>query len=216
MSRIVLASASPRRKELLSWLGLRFDVRESGFDESVVEFDEPEELVEVLAGEKARKVMQQIRSELGNTGGVVVGADTVVAIEEGGCIKVLGKPKDNNEAREMLELLRGKVHVVWTGVAVMNMDTEELRVESVSSEVEFRNFSDKELDEYLASGEAMGKAGAYAIQGLAGKFVSSVSGSYTNVVGLPLKTLAGMLEEMGVRVGKNVEAEIYGRTGYRD
>ena len=233
MRKIVLASGSERRRDLLGWLELDFEVIESGFDESVVGDCEVEELVTTLAFEKAMKV---VREGLDEEGGVVVGADTIVVIEEQGDSsadsasslqanslreisgqgeEVLGKPKDEQAAIKMLKRLSGRKHEVLTGVAVVDSDSGEKLVEVEKTTVEFRSLSDKEIEEYVLSGEPMGKAGSYAIQGGAGKFLAGLEGSFTNVVGLPLVRLVGMLEEMGIVVEVSVEEVVYSMTGFR-
>lgn len=213
MKKLVLASASPRRRELLGWLGLEFEVVEPEFNEELVEVDDPEELVAVLAVEKAKEVVERKRGEWLEFGALVLGADTVVVSEEG---EALGKPRSDDEAIEMLEKLRGREHRVLTGVAVMDVDTDEVLVEVEETGVEMREFSDKELMEYVASGEPRGKAGGYAIQGRGRRLVRGVRGSFTNVVGLPVKRVREMLALMGVEVSEGVERVVIELTGFRD
>ena len=179
--KIILASASPRRRELLGQLGLTFSVQVSEIDETVLRDELPEALVKRLAIEKAKAVF--------SFGTVVIAADTVVAIDD----KILGKPQDDDEAVGMLRSLSGRSHHVYTGFCVY--DGEKLVAETVATEVVFAEMSDDEIARYVASGEPMDKAGAYGIQGGAARFVSEIRGDYYNVVGLPLCRLATVLKK---------------------
>lgn len=205
---VILASGSEWRRELLGWLEIPFVVEESGFDERSVEESDPEALVGTLAVAKARAVAGRLNE------GLVIGSDTVVALGEEEETEIIGKPKDLEEAREILEKLRGRAHKVYTGVAVVEVETGEIRVEVVESEVSFRDYSDKELEAYLESGESIGKAGAYQITGGASRLVEDVVGSVTSVVGLPLIETAALLEEFGVMIPVRVAQVIADKTGY--
>jgi septum formation protein len=185
---LVLASGSPRRRELLASLGVPFVVRPPGTDETPRAQEIPESLVLRLALDKARQAA--------GPGEVALGADTIVAVDD----RPLGKPGDPGEARAMLELLSGRAHEVWTGVALV--DRRRGRRESaraVRTEVRFRPLTGEEIDAYVASGEPLDRAGAYAIQGGAAGFVQALDGSWSNVVGLPLEELAALLAELGLR-----------------
>ena len=171
---LILASASPRRRELLESAGLRFSVVPSDAIESIREGEAPDELVRRLAREKAAVVAERAPDA------VILAADTVVALGAA----LLEKPVDGEDARRMLRALSGKAHQVWTGVAIA--DGGRLQDFCVRTEVRFRDLSDEEIGAYVASGEPMDKAGAYGIQGRAAAFVVGIQGSYTNVVGLPL------------------------------
>lgn len=215
MKKLVLASASERRRELLSWVAEGFGVVESGFDEASVSCEDPEELVMTLAMEKAKKVVNQLIGESVNQSAentFVLGADTVVVLED----EVIGKPRDDDHARVILEKLRGREHVVMTGVAVIDVETEECNVEVEKTRVRFRNFSDKELGEYVETGIPMGKAGAYAYQEGADVFVEDIEGSLTSVIGLPIKRTVQMLEYMGLELGVDTERVVWGKLGRRD
>lgn len=231
--KLVLASGSAWRKELLSWLKIPFEVVVSDFDESKVKTKDPEELVATLAAEKALAVGKRLIERGGLIGGsllkeqepvgdvaslVVIGADTVIAFPDElvGDVIILGKPKDLDHSREILQRLRGAEHAVYTGVAVIDPDTHEQRVEVDRSVVRFRDFSSRELEEYLKTGESLGRAGAYQILGAAMKLVENIEGSITNVVGLPLARTVGMLEEMGVVVSVDVRQIVEAKTGYPD
>ena len=177
--RIVLASASPRRRELLGKMGVRFDILVSDVDES---FDgAPQDGVREIACRKARAVFSMAQDA------VVIGADTLVVID--GC--ALGKPKDRADAKRMLQALSGREHDVYTGVCVIDSDGEQARVERTG--VVFRPLTDEAIETYLDTDEPYDKAGAYAIQGLASAFIEGFNGSYENVVGFPVDTVAEML-----------------------
>jgi septum formation protein len=188
-SPLVLASASPRRRELLARLRLPFVVVPSEVDETVPEGLAPEEVAGSLALVKARAVATR------HPGRVVIGADTVVALHDHRP-PILGKPRDDAEAAWMLRALRGRWHRVSTGIAVVR-DGREWR-DVVTAEVRMGDYGDEEIAGYVASGEPHDKAGGYAIQGLGGRLVAEVRGSELAVVGLPLRRLAELLGEAGV------------------
>ena len=186
--RLILASASPRRRELLGRFGLDFEVIPAKGEEPVLPGFTPEETVKALAAAKAG----EIAALPGSGDAIVIGSDTVV--ERGGVI--LGKPADEEEAFRMLSALSGGEHRVWSGVCVRQ--GERLLTEAECTTVRFRALSGEEIRAYIATGEPMDKAGAYGCQGLASLFVESIHGDYFNVVGLPLCRLGLMLKEFGV------------------
>ena len=183
MKKIILASKSPRRLELLRMLGLNVETASPDIDESAVEADSPSHLAEKLAKTKAEKVYRDLHPE----GCPVVAADTLVEI--GG--RILGKPRSVAEAGEMLRMLSGKLHYVHTGLAVIYSGTFASAVETAT--VYFRELSDDEIESYIMSGEPMDKAGAYGIQGRAGAFVDRIEGDFFSIVGLPLCRLVTLL-----------------------
>lgn len=183
MRKIILASKSPRRLELLRMLGMNVETASPDIDESAVEADSPSHLAEKLAKTKAEKVYRDLHPE----GCPVVAADTLVEI--GG--KILGKPRSVAEAGEMLRMLSGKLHYVHTGLAVIYSGTFASAVETAT--VHFRELSDDEIESYIMSGEPMDKAGAYGIQGRAGAFVDRIEGDFFSIVGLPLCRLVTLL-----------------------
>jgi septum formation protein len=185
--QFVLASESPRRVDLLRAVGYDFVSRKSGFPEVVL--SGPAETVAANARGKALTV----RESLG--GGVVLGADTVVYLPEER--EVLGQPRDEADLRRMLGLISGRAHEVYSGVTVVG--DAGVDVETVRTGVRISELSEEEVAAYVASGEGMGKAGGYAIQGRAALFVEEITGDYTNVVGLPLATTVRMLAANGVR-----------------
>lgn len=179
---LVLASASPRRAELLAAAGYSFVVRPVDVDEFLLPGETPGDAVRRLS-------MLKIAAVLPSADEVVLAADTLVSVEE----VVFGKPRDEADARRMLRRLGGRPHEVVTGVTCRVGDA--CRSEVVSTRVWMRALTGKELDWYVASGEPLDKAGAYGIQGLASRFVTRLEGSYTNVVGLPMATVASLLAE---------------------
>ena len=183
---LVLASASPRRVDLLRAAGFEFGVSPVAVDESPLPNEPPRDCVLRLARLKARSVRR-------DSGSVVLAADTTVVV--GG--RMLGKPASTAEACDMLELLSGRDHEVLTGVAVVGDGVELEAVEA--SRVRFLPLTKGEIAWYVASGEPDGKAGAYAIQGRASRFVASIEGSYSNVVGLPVSLVYRLLKQLGWR-----------------
>jgi len=184
---LVLASASPRRRELIARLGLPYEVQTSNADESVCRLLRPEELVIELARRKAEAVAATRPDDL------VLGVDTIVVLDG----RVLGKPRDEADARRMLHLLSGKSHEVRSGFALIFRD--KVYTECVTTTVRFAQLTDAEIEEYVKSGEPGDKAGAYGIQGRGGLFVSGIVGDYYNVVGFPLNAIYNALKsEFGV------------------
>lgn len=187
---IILASASPRRKDLLEQLGLRFSIKSSSVEEKLPEELDPGQLAEGLARLKARDIAASLSS------GLVIGADTIVVSGS----TILGKPAGPEEAAVMLRGLSGKEHQVITGLALVDAGTGRERLAHEVTSVWFRDLEEEEIAAYIASGEPLDKAGAYAIQGLGAIFVTRIEGCYSNVVGLPLTRLCTILREFGIRV----------------
>jgi septum formation protein len=186
--RVILASASPRRAELLSSAGYTFDVAPADVDET----PEPDEPADAYALRVARAKAVAVSALCRESGAAILAADTVVVVNG----QILGKPRDSEDARRMLRLLAGSVHDVHTAV-VLRIRTSE-RAELVTTRVSVVPLGDAEIDWYVASGEPEGKAGAYAIQGRAARFIDWIEGSWSNVVGLPLATVSRMLKEASV------------------
>ncbi len=185
--RLILASASPRRRQLLGQIGLEAEVVPSRADETI-ESREPVRVVEELARKKAGEVAARCRD------GIVIGADTVVAAEG----RILGKPASEKEAEEMLFLLQGHVHQVYTGVTILCCgDSREERSFVERTDVEVYPMSRAEIRRYVESGDPMDKAGAYGIQGRFAAFIRGIRGDYNNVVGLPVGRLYQELKAMG-------------------
>ena len=189
-TRLVLASASPRRRELLERFSIPFEILPARGEEAPPEGPAPEELVKFLAAAKAEEVWRR----LGDDGAVIVGADTVVVLNGA----VLGKPGTPERAEEMLRALSGKTHQVWTGVCVRRGGRSETG--AACTTVRFRDLEDDEIRAYVDSGEPLDKAGAYGYQGLACLFVDEIRGDFYNVMGLPMNLLGQMLRRFGVRL----------------
>ena len=181
--KLILASTSPRRREFLRRLGLRFRIVAPDVDERPRRGESPRAFARRAATDKARAVAARWKGP-----GVVIAADTIVVLGR----RILGKPKNGADARRMLQALSGRSHVVISGVCVLSAGKERSLV--VSTRVQFKVLTKQEIDFYLASGEPMDKAGAYAIQGIGAFMVRRIRGSYTNVVGLPVAELLDVLE----------------------
>ena len=209
--KIILASSSPRRRELLDQIGAKYEVRPSKADETI-EGTIPEEIVKELAARKGREVANYYEEEA-----VILSADTVVASEG----KILGKPKDDEEAKEMIRKLQGKAHEVYTGVAIImkfsknkevsknvlekkqdNCEKEQLfekeKIFAVETKVKVRAMSELEIEQYIKTGEHKDKAGAYAIQGKFAPYIEGIEGDYYNVVGFPISTICQELKKEGI------------------
>jgi len=190
MKAIILASASPRRKDLLEQIGLSFRVEPSNYQENIRLDLEPHELAKSLSLEKARLVARNHRNAL------VIAADTFIVFEG----KILGKPRTETEAKEMLKAMIGKPHSVITGFSIIDADSNKTVSGSVETRVHLRKLGSDEIDAYVRSKEPLDKAGAYAIQGLGSVIVEKIEGDYFNVIGLPLSALTESLKEFGVHI----------------
>ena len=186
--KLILASSSPRRAEILANAGLPFSVLSSAVDESPHPGETPEALVLRLANAKADLVTARAVGPA-----IVVGADTVVVLDD----KILGKPRSKEEARHMRQQLSGRTHSVLTGVAMVRLPDCERRQFTDSTLVHFRPVTEEEISAYLATEEPHDKAGAYAIQGQAGRYIPRIEGCYFNVVGLPLSRVLTELKTLG-------------------
>ena len=185
--RVVLASGSPRRRDLLNLIGIEHEVRPANIDETMRPREVPRRHAERLAREKASAVAMR------DPDLITIGADTVVVINR----KVLGKPADADDAARMLRLLSGREHTVITAVAVSRGRKLRSAIEEVR--VKFRRLRDDEIEAYIATGEPMDKAGAYGIQGYGATIVERIEGDYFAVMGLPLMRLVGLMRDVGVR-----------------
>ncbi|MCM1990712.1 Maf-like protein [Oceanirhabdus seepicola] len=185
--KVILASASERRQELLKRIVDDFEIKVSDFNEDIIPFNgNPHEYVMELALGKANDVAEKCNE------GVIIGCDTIVTLDN----EVLGKPRSEKEAVEMLEKLSGKSHEVYSGIAVIHKEKGEILKDFCVTKVEFSDINREEILEYVKSGDPMDKAGAYGIQGKAGVFVQKIEGDYYSVVGLPLNKLYKMLKSI--------------------
>ena len=178
---IILASQSPRRKELLSMCGFEFEIKPAEADETLPEGISPKDAVEYLSKIKAEAI--------DDNENIIIGADTVVALGN----EILGKPSDDEDAYNMLSSLSGKIHSVFTGVTLKKKD--KIITFHSETEVEFYEITDEEIKNYIATGEHKDKAGSYAIQGFGGLFIKGIRGDYNNVVGLPVAELSRKIKE---------------------
>ncbi|MGN0141063.1 MAG: Maf family protein [Roseburia sp.] len=203
MGQMILASASPRRKELLEQIGLEFEICPAKGEE-VITSTVPEEVVKELSSQKAREVAAMLKQYQNMHGEwmtpqdmMVIGADTVVSAEG----RILGKPKDEEDAFGMLSLLSGRTHQVYTGVTLVLLDASGRVGEHTfaeCTEVTMKQLSEEEIRRYIATGEPMDKAGAYGIQGKCAIFVDKINGDYNNVVGLPVAALYRECRKLGI------------------
>ncbi|HVT00837.1 MAG TPA: Maf family protein [Patescibacteria group bacterium] len=193
MKKIILASSSPRRRELMKFLGIPFDVVSSDFDETRIPDTDYKHFVETLSFEKVKVVAASFDDA------IIVGADTVVVMDG----KVLGKPKDKRDAKKKLKLLSGTKHLIITGYTIFDTKSGRVVNSSVESSVKLKDLTNEEIEAYIATGEPMDKAGGYAVQGIGGLFVEKVDGDYFNIVGLPLKDIRRHLADFGIKTLPN-------------
>ncbi|UIO44243.1 Maf family protein [Brevibacillus brevis] len=187
---LILASSSPRRRELLQTLGLSFTVITSDVDETTAEHLSASEVVEELSLRKAKEVASRL------TEGVVLGSDTVVVLDD----QILGKPVDEMDAYRMLSMLQGQEHTVYSGVALIDVETGCTEVSHSLTHVRIRALTEQEIKSYIATGEPMDKAGSYAIQGIGATIVEGINGDYFTVVGLPLGLTSTLLTRFGMPI----------------
>ena len=188
MKKIILASASPRRRELLNQIGIEHDVLVSNIDESGPCKLPPKLYVESLATMKAKAVAKDLKYKKEDI--LVIGADTIVVLGN----EILGKPKDSQDAKNMLGILSGKMHIVYTGVTVINANNNHMESFVEGTKVYFREMTKKEIDSYVSTKEPLDKAGSYGIQGRGGVFVEKIEGDYFTVMGLPICKLYETLQ----------------------
>lgn len=184
--QIILASKSPRRKDLLDELGISFKIHPSSYAEDV-EYETPQRTALMHAVMKARDIAQHYQDA------IVIGVDTIGVYQN----KLIGKPKNRQEAKEMLEFLNNSTHKVVSGLCVIDTDQNKEYSDTVTTEITFTKMSKEEIELYLASGEGDDKAASYAIQGLGSLFVKEIKGDYFNVVGLPMHTLQHLFKKLG-------------------
>lgn len=188
--KFILASASPRRRELLDNIGLEFEIEKSDFDESTLQYDgkNPSLYVQEMALLKANDAAKKLDKKE-NT--IIISADTMVCMGN----KILGKPSDEKDAENMLKMLSGREHQVYTGVCVYRLPDGTSTTKAEVTNVKFKNLTEGKIKAYVATKEPMDKAGAYGIQGIGSMLVEKIDGDYFNVVGLPVSMLADILEE---------------------
>ena len=182
---IILASASPRRREILENTNVKFDVISSSIEELVLEGESPCQMVMRLAFEKGIDIASKHKSDL------VISADTIVVLDN----TVLGKPKDEEEAKLMITNLSGRTHQVITGISLINLENDKKVIDYVISNVKFKNLSEDDINDYIKTKESLDKAGAYGIQGYGALLVEEIQGDYFNIVGLPISKLSDLLKK---------------------
>jgi septum formation protein len=193
--KLVLASASPRRQELITLLGLPVQIYPSRVEEDTPVHWSPTEIVEGLSKRKALAVKEELALQLEGSS-IIVGSDTIVVLNG----EVMGKPRDVEEAEQMLRQLAGHVHEVFTGITCIRLSDAKTVTSHRVTKVRMRKLSEGQISRYVATGEPMDKAGAYGIQELGSVLVDSIEGCYFNVVGLPLSLLAVLLEQFDIRI----------------
>jgi len=187
LPKLILASASPRRAEILTAVGWEFEKHAAEIDETELPNEKPADYVQRLAGEKAAVIAEKYKNRL------VLGADTIVVIKN----KIIGKPKDLADARKMLQMLSGKWHEVLTGVAIIKDD--EISIGLQRTQVKFAELTEAEIEFLIERGEPLDKAGAYAVQAQAALFIEQIKGDYWNVVGLPISLVYELVKQMNAK-----------------
>lgn len=182
---IILASASPRRKEILENASVKFEVMASSIEELTLDGESPCQMVMRLAFEKGMDIASRQKNDL------IISADTIVVIDN----TVLGKPKNEIEARKMITTLSGRTHQVITGISLINLDNNKKIIDYVISNVKFKNLSEEDINDYIRTKESLDKAGAYGIQGYGALLVDEIQGDYFNIVGLPISRLSDLLKK---------------------
>lgn len=190
MRQIILASNSPRRKELLKNIGLKFKIEKSNSIEKVIPGTSPNQAVKQLAEQKAMVVAQKYKNA------IVIAADTMVILGD----EILGKPKTKSRAIKMLKKLNGKTHLVFTGFTIIDTKTKKKITKVVKTKIHFNKLTDSEIKNYVATKEPLDKAGAYAIQGKGMALIKKIQGNYFNVIGLPVTELINTLKEFEVKI----------------
>jgi septum formation protein len=201
---LILASNSPRRRELLGLAEWPFEVRPADVDESVLADEDPKDYVLRVAAEKARVIGEQVSD------GLVLAADTTVVLDG----EILGKPHNAERAREMLSALRGREHWVYSGLSILNASTGETNSDLAASRVPMRNYSDEEMDNYIESGDPLDKAGAYGIQHREFRAVEGMQECFANVMGFPLCHLTRNLRKWGISLDVNMPAACQAHLDY--
>ncbi|HSQ89227.1 Maf family protein [Romboutsia sp.] len=182
---IILASASPRRKEILENTNVKFDVVKSEIDEVILDQELPSQVVMRLAFEKCMDIAGRYEDDL------VIGADTIVVLDG----IILGKPKDKDDATSMIKKLSGKTHQVITGISLINLNANKKIIDYVVSNVKFKDLSEEDIKDYIQTNESLDKAGGYGIQGYGALLVEEIQGDYFNIVGLPISRLSDLLKK---------------------
>jgi septum formation protein len=187
-TKIILASTSPRRQSLLKRIIKEFKIIPSNYKEDMTLKLTPSELAKTLSHGKASEVAKRQR-------GIIIGSDTFISLNN----KILGKPHTPEKAKEMLKSLSGKTHEIYTGITIINTETKKEIIDYEITRITFKKLSEEEIEKYIKTKEPLDKAGAYALQGFAKKFIIKIEGSRTSAIGLPLEKLSQMLNKIGVK-----------------
>jgi septum formation protein len=187
-TKIILASTSPRRQSLLKKIIKEFKIIPSNYKEDMTLKLTPSELAKTLSHGKAAEVAKRQK-------GIIIGSDTFISLNN----KILGKPHTPKKAKEMLESISGKTHEIYTGITIINTETKKEIRDYEITRITFKKLTEEEIEKYIKTKEPLDKAGAYALQGLAKKFIKKIEGSRTSAIGLPLEKLSQMLNKMGVK-----------------
>ena len=197
-TKIILASSSPRRKEIADQMGLEFEIIPSNYEEDMTLMLEPKDLVKTLALGKAKEVAdrQEKEGKKEGTEAIIIGIDTFITYNK----KLLGKPKSINEARKMLKMISGKTIKAYTGVAIIDIKNKNEMIDYDITEIILANLTDTEIDNYINTGEPLDKAGAIGIQALGSIFIKRINGCFSGAVGLPENKIYNMITKMGVDI----------------
>lgn len=195
MQKIILASGSPRRKQILEQVGLKFTVEVSDYEEKPIPGVVPSEFVETLSLEKAKAIAKN------HDDAIIIGADTIVVLDN----QILGKPKTKEDAREMLKKLSGNTHSVFTGFTIIDTVNKRTITNHVETKIRFKNLSEEEISAYIETEEPMDKAGAYGVQDRGALFVEYIEGDYASVMGLPILKIFEILKTLGIDILKTYE-----------
>ena len=202
--KIILASTSPRRQEMLSWLGIKFDAVAPTVDESVIRHNDPKKLTQLLAEAKAEAVRDGARE------GIIIGSDAIVCFND----QILEKAKDKNHQRELIKAQRGKNAATVSSICIINLATNEKVIKTKVTEYAVADVTDEQIEAYVESGKGMDKAGGFGLQDENGMFVKEILGCYPNVIGFPVCEVAEILSNFGVPMAVDIKSIVHGKTGY--
>lgn len=204
MMKITLASTSPRRKEMLSWLGLEFDAIAPAIDESAIRHVDPQKLTQLLAEAKAEAVRNGVQE------GIIIGSDSIVCFND----QILEKAKDKNHQRELIKAQRGQKAATISSICIINLTTHEKIIRTKTTEYQVANVTDEQMEAYLESGKGLDKAGGFGLQDENGMFVQEILGCYPNVIGFPICEVAEILNSMGIPITVNIKEIVPVKVGY--
>lgn len=202
--KIILASTSPRRKEMLSWLGLNFDAIAPEIDESTIRHNDPEKLTQLLAEAKAEALRN------GKKEGIIIGSDAIVCFNN----QILEKAKDKNHQRELIKAQRGQKAATISSICVINLPTNEKIIRTKITEYSVANITNEQMEAYIESGKGLDKAGGFGLQDENGIFVDEILGCYPNVIGFPICEVTEILKNFGVQIDADIKSIVQEKVGY--